>query len=117
MLRERGPRALLDDAALLEDEDTFAALNGREAMRDDDAGPVGEKRVDRALDVPLRRGIEARRRLVEDHETWIAEEHAREREQLRLAGGEAAGEHLRVERSIRAVGARQRAQPAAAPDS
>ena len=86
-------------------------------MRDDDAGPVGEKRVDRALDVPLRRGIEARRRLVEDHETRIAEEHAREREQLRLAGGEAAGEHLRVERSIRAVGARQRAQPTAETDA
>src|SRR5881398_2850355 len=78
ILRERGPRPLLDDAALLEDEDAVATLNGREAMRDDDAGPVGEKRVDRALDVSLRRGIEARRRLVEDHETRIAEEHARE---------------------------------------
>src|SRR5881628_3782912 len=111
------PAALLDDAALLEDEDAVATLNGREAMRDDDAGPVGEKRVDRALDVPLRRRIETRRRLVEDDETRVAEEHAREREQLRLAGGEAACEHLGVERAVRAVEARQRAQPAAEADA
>jgi hypothetical protein len=114
-LGERDARPLLDDAPFLEDKDAVAPLQRGEAMRDDDPGAIGEQRIDRALDVPLRCRVEARRRLVEDHQTRIAQEHAGEREELRLAGGEAAGEHLRVERAI-AI-ACERAEPGAEPDA
>src|SRR4051812_42454267 len=77
-------------------------------MRDDDRGAAIEQLIDRVLDVTLRGRIEPRRRLVEHDETRVAEEYAREREQLRLTGGEGARAKLGVERIAVAC---HRAQP------
>src|SRR5438094_9854611 len=98
---------MLDDAAVLDDGDLVASLDGREAVRDHYSGAPFEKRVDGVLDVTLGRGVESRGRLVEDHQAGIAQEHARERHQLRLPRRKRAGAQLRVEPAT--VG--QRPQP------
>src|SRR5439155_12266918 len=87
--------------------DLVAPLDRRKSMRDDDGGPPLEEGVDGALDVTLGRGIEARGRLVEDHETGIAQEDARERDELRLTRRQRARAQLRVEPAT----AGQRPQP------
>src|SRR5439155_24451381 len=81
----------------VEDRDLVTAIDRREPVRDDDRGAAFEERVDGALDMAFRRRVETRRGLIEDDETWIAEEHARERDELRLTGGQRSRTQLRVE--------------------
>ncbi len=58
--RQSQPVAELPDAAIFQDQDSVGALNCVETVRDDDAGPVCQEQVDRALDELLGRRVEPR---------------------------------------------------------
>ena len=77
-------RAVFGDAPLIEHEHVVGALQRREPMRDEDRGSSDEEPVDGLLDALLSGGIEPARRFVEDDEPGIVEEHAPERQELRL---------------------------------
>src|SRR5207302_6549733 len=59
-------RAMLDDAAALEDVDGVALRGGREAMRDHDGRASPARLRQGAEDLRLGLGIERRRRFVQD---------------------------------------------------
>src|SRR4051812_43227613 len=50
---------VLDDAALVEDEDAIERTNGRQAVGDDDRRPADHQPLDRLLDERLRFRIQA----------------------------------------------------------
>ena len=78
-------RALLDHAPVLEHDDEVGVADRREAVCDDECGPVGQQGAQRALDRPLRPDVDRRRGLVEDENARIGEERAREGDELALA--------------------------------
>src|SRR5688572_23619591 len=82
-------RAVLDDAATLENENAIRVLDGREPVRDDEHRASGEQALDGLLDESLALGVERRRRLVENQDRWVGEERAGDRDALPLATGEA----------------------------
>ena len=71
-----------EDAALCEEEDFVGALDGGEAVGDDDGGSVGEETIDTALDAALGGGIEPGAGLVQDDEARVLQEDAHEGEEL-----------------------------------
>src|SRR5207302_11165812 len=87
----------LDNAALREDGDLVAALEGLETVGDHETCAVTKERIDSTLDATLGRRIQARRGLVQDDEAGIAQERSRKCEQLRLSGRQAVRRHLSVE--------------------
>ena len=96
---EVGTAAVLDDASVVHDRDLVDGAERRQTVGDEDCGPAGDETVDGGLDQQLGFGIEAAGRLVEDDETRVGEEDPSEREELRLAGRQAAavGAELGVE--------------------
>ena len=82
-------RALLDDAAVLEDDDQVGVADGREAVRDHERRPAGEEGAERPLDLPLGADVDRGSRLVEDQDARVGEQGARERDELALAEREA----------------------------
>ena len=64
-----------------------------------------KRAVERAFDQSLGGGIEARRRLVEDHQAGVFEEDACQGQELPLAGGEVAP--ARREGGVQAGGERR----------
>jgi hypothetical protein len=80
--------ALLDDPALVEDDDPPGLADGRQAVGDDDRGAPGEQPPQARLDAALGVQVDVRRRLVEDEDARVGDERAREGEQLALAGRE-----------------------------
>ena len=58
-------RALLAELALVQHEDEVHVLDGRQPVRDGEHGATGHHDVQRVLDERLGRGVDARRRLVE----------------------------------------------------
>ena len=82
-------RALLDDLAVLEDDDQVGAriVERRCAMMN--AVRPGEEPAQRELDLPLGADVDARGRLVEDQDARVGEQRARERDELALAEREA----------------------------
>src|SRR5471030_1878650 len=81
--------ALLDDAALVEDEDFVHGAEGGEAVGDADDGAVFGEMVDGFLDFGLGLGIEGGGGFVEDEEGGVADEGAGDGDALALAAGEA----------------------------
>ena len=79
-------RTVLDDPAALDHQHPVGDLDRRQPVGDDERGPVGEDRPQRALHQPLRRDVERRRRLVEDQHRRVGQERAGERDQLPLPG-------------------------------
>ena len=98
-------RAVLGDPAVLEDEHAIGDLDRREPVGDDDRGPVGEERPQRALHEALRRDVERRRGLVEDQDGRVGEERPGERHELTLPGREPRA--LLVDVGVVAVGERR----------
>src|SRR5215207_3449822 len=92
-------RAALAQLAVVEDEYLVGALDGREAVRDDDGGAVAQHALDGLLDELLGLGVDGAGRLVEDEERRVEGERAGERDELLLADREtgAALAHLGVE--------------------
>jgi hypothetical protein len=81
---------------VVEDQDVVGALHAGQTMGHDDPAAPTQERLDGPIDPAFRRRVEARRRLIEDHQAGIFEEHAGEGEHLRLSGGEPAatgGDH------------------------
>ena len=77
--RENGPLprassrepALLDDAALVEDDDQVGVDDGREAVRDDEGGAAGPGGIERPLDAGLGLGVQRAGGLVEQQDRRV----------------------------------------------
>src|SRR5574341_1990920 len=85
---ELGVAAALDDAAPLEHDDAVGALDGREAVRDNDGGAPAHQGVERRLHLALGLGVERGGGLVEDQHRGVLEEGACDRQALALPAGE-----------------------------
>src|SRR5688572_4590715 len=57
-------------------------------MRDGEHRPAGDQPLERDLDLPLRLGVDAARRLVEDENARVMQDRSRDRDALALASGE-----------------------------
>ena len=80
--------ALLDDEAVVQDDDPAGLADRRQAVRDDDRGAAGEQAAQALLDRRLGVEVDVRGGLVEDQDAGVGDEGAGERDQLALAGGE-----------------------------
>ena len=69
-------RALLDDVALLDDEDQIGILDRRETVDDHEGGASRGQAIHRLLDQYLGAGIYAARRFVEDQERCVLHDRA-----------------------------------------
>src|SRR5208337_523665 len=76
--------ALLEDPALLEDDDPVRRLDRGKAVGDNDRRPAAHDRLEAFLDLRLGEGIDARRGLVEDEDAGIAQEDSRQDDELAL---------------------------------
>ena len=72
----------------LDDEDLVGVDDRRQAVGDDERRAALERDGERRLHVGLRRGVEVRRGLVEDHDARLGEQQPGDREALALAAGE-----------------------------
>mmetsp|Transcript_38779 Transcript_38779/g.91035 ORF Transcript_38779/g.91035 Transcript_38779/m.91035 type:complete len:247 (-) Transcript_38779:1748-2488(-) len=97
------PRALLDDAAFLDDADAVGVADGGEAVRDDDGGALGlpHELVERLLHHLLARGVQRARRLVQQQDRGVLDHGPRNRHPLLLPPRElpALLPHIRLEPS------------------
>jgi hypothetical protein len=64
----------LDDRPVIEDDDPIGALDGAEAVGDDDGGAPGLELLERLLDQVLALRVEGRGRLVEEEDLGVAED-------------------------------------------
>ena len=67
-------RPALDDPPVIEHQNLIRPHDRREPMRDHDTGPMKHQILQRLLDQPLRRGVHARGRLVENQNRRILQE-------------------------------------------
>ena len=80
--------ALLAELAAVHDEDGVGALNGGEAVRDEDGGAAGDHAVEGEANAEFGVGVDGRGGLVEDEDSGLVGEGAGEGDELLLAGGE-----------------------------
>ena len=80
--------ALLDDRALVHDEDRVGVADRREPVGDHERGAALHQPGHRALDQDLGARVDRRRRLVEDEDRRVGEERPRDRQELLLARGQ-----------------------------
>ena len=85
MLQQLGVRAALDDASGLHHQNLVGDENRRETVRDGDSRAALHHRLQRRLDQPLRVGVERAGRLVQNQDTRVLEDHARDGDALLLA--------------------------------
>ena len=78
-------RPLLDDLAVLEDDDQVGVADRRQAVRDDERGAAVQEPPQRVLDLALRADVDRARRLVEDQDPRVGEQRTGERDELALA--------------------------------
>ena len=81
-------RAALGDPSAVDHEDHVGLQDGGEPVRDGDRRPALHQRLQRRLHQALRVGVEAGRRLVQDQDARVLQDHARDREALLLAARE-----------------------------
>src|SRR5690606_24015995 len=82
--------ALLDELALAHDHDLVDVLDGRQAVRDDDAGASLHQLLEGALDQFLRLGVDVGGGLVEhEQDVGVLHQGSGEGDELLLAGREA----------------------------
>ena len=72
----------LGDLAAFENEDLIGMANGRESVRDDEAGTVLHEAVEGLLDEPLGGRVHTRGGFIEDEDRWIFEKGASDGEAL-----------------------------------
>ncbi len=77
--------SLLDDEAVLEDDDQIGVADRREAVGDHERGAPVQQAAERALDLLLGTDVDRARRLVEDQDARVGEQCACERDELALA--------------------------------
>ena len=80
--------ALLAELAFVHDEDGVGALDGGEAVGDEDAGAAGDHAGESGADAELGVGVDGAGGLVEDEDAGAVGEGAGEGDELLLAGGE-----------------------------
>ena len=86
--RQAPPVAVLQDESVLQNHDLVHALDGSQAVGNDDHCPVRCQLVERPFDQPLGAPIEARGGFIENHQARRSEEDAGKGEQLRFPRGE-----------------------------
>src|SRR5512132_2505412 len=96
--------ALLDDAAVLHDQDDVGIPDGREPVGDHEAGALRAQSRHGPLDQHLGTGVDRARGLVEDEDGRVRQERPGDGDQLLLAGAQAGA--LLVEHGVVAVGQR-----------
>ena len=91
-------RALLDNVAVIHDQDEVGIHDRRQTVRDHKARTPAHKRVHGTADGKLGARIHARRRLIQNENRRVVEQHARNGQQLALALTDAFGivSHTRV---------------------
>ena len=77
--------AAFDDAAVVEDHDDIGILDGGQAVRDDEARAPLEQMLQAGLQRLLGARVDVACRLVQDQDTRVGEQHAREGDELALA--------------------------------
>ena len=82
LLQELRVVAHFPDSAFVEDKDTTGLANRGQAVGDDDGGSTLQEHLQSALDELLRRGVNVRRRLVQDEELGIMRQGTRESERV-----------------------------------
>ena len=80
--------ALLDDPAVLEDDDPVAAADRGDLVRDDQAGAAGEVLLQGLLDPRLGLGVEGAGAVVEQQDGGVGDEGPGQGQALPLAAGE-----------------------------
>ena len=80
--------ALLDDMAVLHDQNHVRLADGRQTMRDDEARAPPHHRGEHLLDLQLGARVDGAGRLVEDQHRRQRQHEPRDAEQLPLSGGE-----------------------------
>ena len=80
--------ALFAKLAFMHDEDGVGALNGGEAVRDEDGGAARDHAREREADAEFGVGIDGAGGLVEDEDAGAMGEGAGEADELLLTGGE-----------------------------
>src|SRR5688572_27817073 len=83
--QQLGMRAALDDAPAVVDEDPVGAQDRREPVSDGDGGAALHQSLEGGLDEPLGHRVERGRRLVQDEDARILEQHPGDRDPLLLA--------------------------------
>ena len=83
-------RATFHNATMLDGRNFIGMFNGREAMGNDDRGAAARQALKRLLHRLLAFVIQSTRRLVQDKDLGILEEHARDGDALLLAARKAA---------------------------
>jgi hypothetical protein len=89
-------RGDLDDPAAVHHDDAIGPLRRREAMGDHDHRAPFDHRGQRTLHRGLGRRVEARGRLIEHDHRGIGQRHARDPDELPLAGREPHAPRLDV---------------------
>ena len=105
--------AALDDLPVLDHEDLVGLDDRRQAVGDHDGGAALERCRQRGLHVGLRRRVEVRRRLVEDHDPRLGEQQPGDREALPLAAREPVA--ALADHRVEPVGQRRRPDRPAGP--
>src|SRR4029078_7747997 len=88
-LHQFGVAALLDDLAVLEDDDQVGVADRREAVGDDERRSAREENAEGLFDLPLGTDVDRRGRRVEDQDPRVGEQCASQGDQLALAKREA----------------------------
>ena len=78
-------RSALDDPAVIENQDLVRAHDRRKPVRDHDAGAMRHQMLERLLDQPFGRRVDARRRFIQNQNRRILQERPRDREPLLFA--------------------------------
>src|SRR5262249_1173688 len=81
-------RAALHDPALVHHEDQVRAEDRAQAVRDHQARPARQERLERLLDQRLRAGVEPRWGFGQNQRLWVPEPDARECQPLLLSAGQ-----------------------------
>ena len=84
-------RALLDDLAVVDDDDVVRVADGAQAVGDDKGGAAFHQAQEALLNARLGARVDAAGGLVEDEDVGIGEDGAGDGQQLALALAEVAG--------------------------
>ncbi len=77
--------ALLNDRSFLHDNDTIRGFDRGQAMRDQNAGGVFENEIQRLLNLPFGKWINAGGGFIKDEDGGVLHKHAHERHELALS--------------------------------
>jgi hypothetical protein len=86
--QQLGVRALVDDAAFVEEHDPISQSDRCRPMSDDDRRPPAHHRRERVADLVLLRRVDRRGRVVEDEHPRVGQDRAGDGDALSLTTGQ-----------------------------